>query len=403
MTAYRYRAKTRDGATVTGVVEAYGEFEAIEQIRKTCATVEKIAEVRKGAGSRALFEPLRLGDGVLSLVSSQFSIMLRAGIPVGRTVSIIASQTSDRLMKRILSETAEDVSAGYSLAGSLEKNGRKLPAAFIETVRAGEESGSLALCFERLGKYYSDLNKVKKKVRSATAYPIAVLLLALVAVITVMVVLIPAMSGLYADMGRELPWATRALIRASEFFTGYWQYVLVGAAAAVTAYCLAVRTPSGELFADRMKLRLPLIGRLYILNCACRFADTVSMLLASGLSVSRVIYSAAKASDNKAVGAALERASAEIENGKGFSDALRGCGYFPPMLLEMISVGEESGSLAETMETAGAYYADEAKAASDRLLGLLEPVLTVCLGLFVGFIIFAVYLPMFSMYAGMTA
>ena len=404
MTTYKYKARTADGVLVTGVVEAYSEFEAVEQIKKTCIIVEKISEVKSGDKKHFdINEPLWVEDKTLSLTASQFSIMLRAGIPIGRVVELIAGQTNDRLMKRILTECAADVNAGYSLASSLEKNGKKIPAAFIETVRAGEESGTLELCFDRLQKYYEKAYKVKKKVRSALTYPAVVILLSFVVVGIVMVVLVPTMLELYGNMGQDLPLITRILIAISDFFVGYWPFLLVGIAVIIIVYKMYKKTPNGELNIDKVKMKIPVIGKIGIMNSASQFANTVSTLLTAGLPAARVLSIVSRVVDNRAVGVTLEKAVVDLESGKGFGAVLKDNEYLPEMLVEMVSVGEESGSLEETMDTIGTYYDEEAVAASDKALGMLEPLLTIFLGVFVGFILLAVYLPMFNMYGGIAA
>ncbi len=404
MTTYKYKARTADGVLVTGVVEAYSEFEAVEQIKRSCAIVEKITEVKNSDKKHFdINEPLWVEDKTLALTASQFSIMLRAGISIGRVVELIAAQTSDRLMKRILTDCAADVNAGYSLAHSLEKNGKKIPAAFIETVRAGEESGTLEICFDRLQKYYEKAYKVKKKVRSALTYPAVVILLSFVVVGIVMVVLVPTMIDLYGNMGQDLPFITRILIAVSDFFVGYWPFLLVGIAVIVIAYKVYYKTPNGELNVDKIKLKIPVIGKIGIMNSASQFANTVSTLLTAGLPASRVLSIVSRVVDNRAVGTTLEQAVVDLESGKNFGSVLKDNPYLPEMLVEMVSVGEESGSLEETMDTIGTYYDEEAVAASDKALGMLEPLLTIFLGVFVGFILLAVYLPMFNMYGGIAA
>lgn len=401
MTTFKYKARTADGVLVSGVIEAYSEFEAVEQIKRTCTIVEKITEVKSGKGQHIdINEPLWVDDKVLSLTASQFSIMLRAGITIGRVVELIAGQTSDRLMKRILTECAADVSAGYSLAASLEKNGKKIPVAFIETVRAGEESGTLETCFDRLTTYYEKAYKVKKRVKSALTYPIFVVVLAIIVVGIVMVKLVPTMLELFGNMGEELPLITRILIAVSDFFVGYWPFVLIGIAVIVLAYKLYVKTPNGEMNVAKLKLKLPIIGKISVMNSASQFSNTISTLLTAGLPMARVLTIVSKVIDNRAVGKSIEEIVVEIESGRALGEVLKSNEYLPEMCTEMAAVGEESGSLEETMATIGTYYDEEAVAASDKAIAMIEPMMTVILGGLVGFILIAIYLPMFSMYGG---
>lgn len=399
MNTYKYRARGVDsGKSVSGVIEAYSEFEAVAQIKAQDMIVEKITLMTQKQGVHVdLNEPLWVSDKVLALTASQFAIMLRAGLPMGKVVSLIAEQTSDKLMKKILTACAADVSAGYSLAQSLEKNGKKIPAAFIETVRAGEESGSLEICFTRLKDYYDKAHKLKRKVKSALTYPIILIILAFVVVGIVMVVLVPSMIGMFENAGEDLPLPTLILMAVSDFFVAWWP-VLIGALAAILiGIKLYGKTPSGALNMGKLKLKLPVIGKIGIMNAASQFANTLCVLLTAGLPINRVLAITSRVMDNPAVAKTLDESVADLEEGKRLAVALRDNPYLPPMLIEMVSVGEETGALEDTMNTIGTYYDEEAAAASEKALGMLEPMMTVFLGVFIGFIVIAIYMPMFTM------
>ena len=399
MNTYKYKATPIGGGkSVSGVIEAYSEYEAVAQIKAQSLVVDKITELTEKQGTHIdINEPLWVSDKVLSLTASQFAIMIRAGLPMGRIVQLIAEQTSDKLMKRILTACADDVAAGYSLAQSLEKNGKKIPAAFIETVRAGEESGSLETCFMRLKTYYEKANRIKRKVKSALTYPIILLVIAVVVVGIVMVVLVPTMISMFESMGGELPLPTRMLIGISNFFVKDWPYLIVGLAAIIIAYKLYRKTPGGALRMGRIGLKVPVMGKIGTMNAASQFANTLSVLLSAGLPITQVITIIARIMDNAAIAKTLDEAVVELESGKRLGKALENHPYFPPMLVEMVSVGEETGALEETMETIGSYYDEEAEVASAKALGMLEPMMTVFLGVLVGFIVIAIYVPMFTM------
>lgn len=399
MNTYKYKATpVGGGKSVTGVIEAYSEYEAVAQIKAQSLVVDKITELTEKQGAHIdLNEPLWVSDKVLSLTASQFAIMLRAGLPMGRIVQLIAEQTSDKLMKKILTACADDVAAGYSLAQSLEKNGKKIPVAFIETVRAGEESGALETCFMRLKTYYEKANRVKRKVKSAMTYPIILVIIAVVVVGIVMVKLVPTMIGMFENMGTELPLITRMLIGISNFFVDYWAFLIVGLGAIIILYKLYRKTPGGALTMGRVSLKLPVIGRIGTMNAASQFANTLSVLLSAGLPITQVITIIARIMDNAAIAKTLDEAVIELESGKRLGKVLENNPYLPDMLIEMVSVGEETGALEDTMDTIGAYYDEEAEAASAKALGMLEPIMTIVLGVLVGFIVIAIYVPMFSM------
>lgn len=401
MTTYKYRAKAEDGSTVNGVIEAYDEYEAIDQIRQTYPVVEKIAPVRKDRKFNInLNEPLWVSDKTLALTSNQFFIMLKAGLPMSRVIELIAGQTADKLMKRILLACAADVSAGYSLANSLEKNGKKIPAVFIETVRAGEESGTLETSFKSLENYYSRANKTKKKVKSALTYPIIVLILAVVVIAVVMVVLVPRMTETLQSFGTELPLVTRILIAISKFFSSSWYYLLIAIAVIGIALFSYGKTEKGKLVYSKIRMKLPVLGKIAKYNAAAQTANTLATLLAAGLPVTKALDIVSRVLDQRCVGEELNKAVVKLENGMSLGEALSDSKYLPPMLLEMISVGEASGSLEDTLQTIGLYYSEEATAASDAALALLEPTITIVLGVVVGFIVIGIYIPMFSMSSG---
>lgn len=399
MNTYKYRARgIESGKSVSGVIEAYSEYEAVAQIKAQDLIVEKIEQMTQKQGVHVdLNEPLWVSDKVLALTASQFAIMLRAGLPMGKVVSLIADQTSDRLMKKILTACAADVSAGYSLAQSLEKNGKKIPAAFIETVRAGEESGSLEICFTRLKDYYDKAHKLKRKVKSALTYPIILIILAFVVVGIVMVVLVPNMLTMFESAGEALPWPTLVLMAVSDFFVAWWPVLIGVLAAVIIGIKLYGKTPAGALNLGKLKLKLPVIGKIGIMNAASQFANTLCVLLTAGLPINRVLAITSRVMDNPAVAKTLDESVADLEEGKRLAVALRDNPYLPPMLIEMVAVGEETGALEDTMNTIGTYYDEEAAAASEKALGMLEPMMTVFLGVFIGFIVIAIYMPMFTM------
>lgn len=383
-------------------MEAYDEFEAVARIKESCLVVLKVEPVPERKRERIdLNEPLWVSDKVLSLTASQFAILLRAGMPMSRTVEVIAQQITDRLMKRILTETAKDVSAGYSLSHSLETRGKKIPLTFIETVRAGEESGTLEQSFEKLTAYYEKSHKIRSKVRGAMMYPIFLAILAVVVIAVVITVTVPVMADIIEGGGGELPLPTRMLLGMSAFFSKWWWLVLGLIAALVIGLKLYGRTEKGRTRFARIALRIPILGKINRMNAASQFANTMSTLLTAGLPITRALAITGKVMDNYAVGLSVSNCALGIEEGKRLGDVLRGNPMLPPLLTEMTAVGEESGSLEDTLDTIGAYFDSEVQQASAKALSMLEPIITVVLGLVIGFIVLALYLPMFTMYNSM--
>ncbi len=401
MQTYKYRAIAQDGTSVNGVIEAYDEFEAVNEIRKTYSVVEYIKPVSKGRRVNVdINEPLWVSNKTLAITANQFYIMLRAGLTMTRTIELIAEQCDDKLMKRYLRACASDVAAGYSLADSLDKHGKKIPAVFIETVRAGEESGTLEQSFHSLEVYYTRANKTRKKVKSALTYPIIVLVLAVIVIAIVMVVLVPRMTETLTSMGVDLPWITRALIAISNFMANWWYVILIVIAAVALGLYLFGKSEKGKMAYSRLRLKLPVLGKIARYNAAAQVANTLSTLLAAGLPMTRAIDIVSRVVDLRCVGKELNECIVNIEGGMSLGESLKSSKYLPAMLIEMITVGEASGTLEETLRTIGEFYNDEAVTASDAALGLMEPMITIILGVVVGFIVIAIYVPMFSMSAG---
>jgi len=398
MLAYKYKAISHDGSKVSGVVEAYNEFEAVAQIKTECSVVLKITPIaEKRREPININEPLWVSDKVLSLTAAQFAILLRAGLPAARTVEIIAQQTTDKLMQRILTQVAGDVAAGYSLASSLESRGKKIPLTFIETVRAGEESGTLEHSFERLKAYYEKSYKLRAKVRGAVMYPAFLSALAVVVVIIVVKVAVPVVADVIIGNGGELPLPTRILLGAYDFFGKWWALLLSLLTAALIGLVLWQRTDKGRVDCAKLVIKLPVLGKLSLLKSAAQFAAAMNTLLAAGLPMPHALNITSRVLDNSAVGKTVGDCIMGVEEGKRLGDVLHNNPYLPPLLTEMTAVGEESGYLEDTFATIGAYYDNEAEQASAKALAMLEPIITVVMGLVIGFIVIALYMPIFTL------
>lgn len=402
MRAYKYKALSQNGQKVNGVVEAYDEFEAVAKIKQSCDVILDIDEVKESRKDAInLNEPLTVSEKVLALTANQFSILLKAGLPMSRTVEVIAQQTTDALMKRYLMQVKDDVAAGYSLAQSLELRGKKIPAAFIETIRAGELSGTLEHSFEKLAVYYEKSYKLRGKVRSAMTYPLLLVFLSIVVVIVVVKMAVPTIAGIMGETGTGMPWPTQFLLNLYDFFSKNGLIILLMLSILIVAFIIWSKTENGKQFLGKFQLWLPVLGEVNVMNAASEFAGNMMTLLSAGLPVTQCLTVTGRVMSNYVVGQSVSGAVFGVEEGKKLGDVLRDNPYFPPLLVEMTAVGEESGSLEETLETIGAYFDSEVEEKSAKALGMLEPIMTIVLGVIIGFIVIALYLPMFTMYNGM--
>jgi len=397
---YKYKAISKDGAQVSGIVEAYDEYAAVAQVKETCRLVTKITPVQEK--SSILTKELgskRVNLKALSVMCSQFAIILTAGMPAAKCVELIADQTSDKKLRKILIEAARDVTAGHSMADSFENVDREaFPTTFLETVRSGEQSGTVENVFKNLSIYYEKQYKTRQKVSAALSYPLFVIGVAIVVVMVIMVKVIPTMTGIFKDLGGDMPLPTQMLISMSEFFKNNILVILMVTAVAVILFLAAMRTEDGRLRWNRFKLKIPVFGEIGLLNASGQFANTMSTLLAAGLSVPRALEVTAKTLDNYMLAMETAKMVTGLEEGRRLGNCMREGNCYPRTLNEMCAIGEETGELEETLKTIGTYFDNEAEHATQKAISKLEPTILVLMALVAGFIVISVYLPVFTMY-----
>ena len=406
MATFKYSAVSRDGKKVSGVVEAFNEMDAASRIKETYSVVLNVSEVKeKGAGSNLMSLEIggnKLNDKAFVLMCNQFAVILKAGIPIRRTVELIADKMTDKPLKRILTEVAKDVEAGRSLSASFAERGSKLlPVTFLETVHAGEEAGNLDTAFESTAEHYTKQSQMKGKVRGAMIYPAFVLVVAIVVVIVLMVRVVPTFTAMFADLGAALPLPTRLLIGMSDFFRNSWMIIAAVIAAIVLGIKLYGNTETGRINLAKLMLKLPVLGNINVLNSASQFANTMAMMLNAGLAMTKSVTITSRVMSNYFVSQEVGKISSKLEEGHTLGHSLRESECLPAILVDMAAVGEESGELANTLGMTAAYYDAELEQATADALAKLEPTILVFLAGFAGFIVIAIYMAMFGMYAAM--
>lgn len=401
MKSYKYSALSRDGARVNGVIDAIDVYAAVDKIKADCPIVLKIEAVKTGG----IYDVLNADVGgrktdakALSIMCSQFSTIISSGIGIDDCLSMIAAQTEDKKLKKMLNLSAEDVSQGIPLATAFEKNYPDLPPLFVETIRAGEVSGTLEQSFASLYEYYKKANVVSQKTKSAMAYPAFVIAVAIVVMIIIMVKVMPTFTSMFKDFGAELPLPTKILISITDWFQKWWLIIIGIIAAIIVAFKLWTRSDNGKLQWSKIVLKLPTMGNLQRLNAAQQFATSMSSLVGSGLSVAQSLTITSKCLDNYAVSREVEAMSEKIETGSALSDVIKKSEYLPDVLKEMTGVGERTGELEQTLATVGAYYTQETDYATQKMISRLEPTMLIVIAIIAGFIVISIYLPMFTMY-----
>ena len=399
MQTFRYTALTHDGTETKGVIQATDEFEAVEKIRVNCPVVTKIAPVKKT--KRLLSMEIggnRVSHRNIALMCSQFAIILRAGTGVSRAMEMISQQTQDKRLKKMLSESAVDVAEGSGIADSMGKNGPQLPITFIETVRAGEKSGTLVKSFGAMEAYFTRTHRTSQRLKRAMTYPIFVITIAIIVLVIVMAKLVPVLAETFKGLGGQMPTMTKIMIRNSEFFGKYWPLIVCAILVLIASIKLWKMTPRGGEVFSRMCLKLPIIGKINLLNGASEFANTMSVLLSAGMGLDDCIEITAKAMTNRCLGREVGQMTSQLQEGKSLGECVKKCDFFPDTLKDMCSIGEETGDLEQTLKTTGEYFDNEANHVTTQALNRLEPTILVLLGMFTGFIVVSIYLPIFTMY-----
>jgi type IV pilus assembly protein PilC len=402
MTTYRYKGTTSSGAAVEGVVEAFDKQDAVARAKENCRVVLSVEPVSAGkvndlmnADIGQLLSGGRVKDKALALLCSQLSIEMKAGLPLVSSLKLVAENEEDKNLKRILDEVADDVHAGNGLADSFALRGPNLPRTFIETLRAGEESGKLDETFERLQTYYENSAAVGDKVGSALVYPA---MLIGVAVIVIAIIMIKAVPVFAKSFGDNLPLPTKILIGMSNFMIKNWLLLLCGILIAAIGIMLYGKTDKGSHLYGRLALTFPGVGLMNKMNAASQFSSTLSTMLSAGLPMVQAGQITAATSSNILIRDDIEKAVNGVIEGNRLADGLKECPWLPTLLKEMVTVGEETGKLEETLNVVSEYYNKEVDVAVKRALDILNPCITVVLALIVVFILLSVYLPLFSMY-----
>ena len=386
-------------------MEAYNEVDAIERIKRTCDVILSISA--KGDGSTKNLMNMnigkpRLNQKAFSMMCSQFSIILNAGLPVGRTVRLIADKTSDRLLKGIINQVGDDVEAGRSLSASFaDRGGDIFDPTFIETIRAGEETGSVAHSFETIHEHTDKVLKLKKKIRGALAYPAFVLVIAVIVVAILMIKVVPTFMESFADLGVDVPPLTKALIAVSNFFQNYTVLMVVVFIIIYFAFRIYTSTEKGRLKFAEIVRDLPLVGNISQLTSATQFTSSLSVMLGAGLPMIRALNITARTISNYYVQTQISKMAVRVEEGRPVGTSLRDTGCMPAILVDMVAVGETSGEMEDTLKTIGAYFDVELDSAISGMMAKLEPAIMVGLAGIVGFIVIAIYGAMFDIYGAM--
>ena len=395
MAQYNYKAMDKSGKAKKGSIEAVNLDKAKEKLKSEGLIVQDIKEqgvAKKTGGGK------KVKDKDLAVFCKQFSAVLNAGVTIISALEMMSEQLDNKTLQRALQEAQAYVQKGGTLADAFKLNPKVFPPIMINMTAAGEMSGNLEVCFDRLTTHFETANALHSKVKGAVTYPI-VILIVVVAVVTVLLVgVIPQFSQMFDDLGSELPAATQMLVNLSNFLQHKWYIVVIIVAAVVFGLKTFGKTEAGSLVYAKIGMKAPLFGNLTVKSAAATFSRTMATLMASGISLIDAVEQVAKMINNRIIREALLDAKSQIAKGVPLSKPLRDCGIFPPMLPQMTKIGEETGNIEDMMDKVADYYEMEVNDATDALTAAMEPLIIVIMGVVVGGIVMAIYSPMLSMY-----
>ena len=399
MATFAYTGRARGGQTITGEFTADSMDAAVTALRRDQILVTKINPVKDGAAApgakKIKSKSVKAKD--LAVFTRQFSVMIGAGLPLVQCLDILGTQAEDKNFGEVILATRADVEGGASLADAMKKHPKTFDSLFTNMIAAGEAGGILDAILKRLATYIEKAVKLKGQVKSAMVYPIAVIVIATVVVGAILWKVIPTFAQLFAGLGADLPLPTRIVIALSNGLVRYMPFIVVGLVALVFGFRAYYRTTGGRMVIDRVVLKLPVLGNLMRKIAVARFCRTLSTLLASGVSILEALDITARTAGNAVVEEGIQTTRKSIERGETIAGPLKQTGVFPPMVVQMIGVGEATGALDTMLGKIADFYEEEVDVAVAGLLTLLEPLMIALLGGIVGGIVIAMYLPIFSL------
>jgi type IV pilus assembly protein PilC len=393
--AYVWKGKTRDGKVVSGERVAENKEIVMQMLRRDQILVSSVKE--KG---KELALP-KLGGGVpskdLAIFTRQFSVMIDAGLPLVQCLEILGSQQENKTFAKILQQTRMDVEGGASLADAMRKHPKAFDDLYTNMIAAGEAGGILDTILKRLATYIEKNVKLKSQVKGAMVYPVAVLGIAAIVIAVILWKVIPTFASMFAGLNAELPLPTRFVIALSNWFVRLLPFIVIGVVVGVVAFRRYYATHGGRRVIDKALLKAPIFGTLLQKIAVARFCRTLSTLIASGVPILDGLEITARTAGNAIVEDAIMAVRKSVEGGLTVAQPLKDTGVFPPMVVQMIGVGEQTGALDAMLTKIADFYEEEVDQAVANLLTLMEPVMILFLGITVGGIIVAMYLPLFDL------
>jgi type IV pilus assembly protein PilC len=395
MPTFAYSARPATGGDIqTGEIELPSKDEVLAFLHRQRMIPVSVREKSKQF-------TFTIGSGVstrdIVIFTRQFATMINSGLPLVQSLDILAEQTENKSLRKVIQDVLYDVESGHTLADAMGRHPRVFTDLFVNMVAAGEAGGILDTILLRLATFLEKNDALIRKIKGAMVYPGVVMFVAAAAVAILLIFVIPTFQEMFSSVGVPLPMPTQIVIGLSNFLVNFWWAVVAGLMIAAFAIRQTYRTDPGQLMIDRMLLAMPLLGDLQRKAAVARFTRTLGTLVSSGVSILEGLEITARTAGNRVIHDAVMGSRASIAGGETISGPLKESGVFPPMVVQMINVGEQTGGLDEMLEKIADFYDDEVDSAVAALLSALEPIMIVFLGVIVGGMIVAMYLPIFDM------
>ena len=392
MGTFTYTARAFNGDLRTATIEAPSRDDVIAQLRKQRLSVVKIDQ---DASSKLSRGAIKTRDVVI--FTRQFSTMINSGLPLVQALTILSEQTDNKALAAVTRKVVFDVESGNTVADALSKHPKAFTNLYVNMVAAGEAGGILDTILMRLATFLEKNDALVRKVKGAMIYPAVIMSVAAIAIIVLLLFVIPVFESMFASVGQALPLPTRIVIAASKFLNAYWYMLGGGILLAGFLFKRYYASNSGKLVIDRLALKMPVLGDVLRKSAVSRFTRTLGTLISSGVSILEGLEITAKTAGNRVIQDAIMASRASIAGGDTIAQPLQKSKVFPPMVISMIAVGEQTGGLDEMLSKIADFYDEEVDSAVSNLLSLLEPVMIVFLGVVVGGMVVAMYLPIFDM------
>ncbi|MGI1691895.1 type II secretion system F family protein [Thermoanaerobacter uzonensis] len=398
MPLYAYKARDMAGNLIVGTLEVDSKSQCIDVLKQKNYYIIDIKEeiVKQDILDFGSFKKVKIKD--IAVFCRQFATLINAGITIVSSLATMKEQVENKRLKKAISEVYEEVQKGKTLSDAMKKHGEVFPMLLYNMVEVGEVSGTLDKVMNEMADHYEKENNLNQKVKSALTYPFIVSVVAVLVVIFLLTNVLPIFVGMFKNAGVQLPLPTRILIAISSSISQYWYFYIGGIFLIFYSILSFLKTPEGRRIYDRMLLNMPIFGPLNKKILTSRFTRTLGTLISAGVPLMKAMEVVEKVVGNTVVAEGLRVAQEDIKKGLPLSDPLKRIGIFPPMVIQMISIGESSGSLDSILNKTADFYDGEVDTAVSQMTTLLEPLIIVMLGTVVGFIVVSIIMPLFQLY-----